>query len=55
MEVLKRFLRFLINNLILVVAGVVIASKVARFYGLTLDYKMGIEELVGLFYMLIGR
>lgn len=28
--------------------------KVARLYGLTFDYKRGIEELVGLFYMLIG-
>jgi len=54
MEVLKRFLRFLINNIILVVASVVIASKVARLYGLTFDYKREIEELVGLFYMLIG-
>jgi hypothetical protein len=52
---LKRFLRFLINNILLVVAGAVIASKVARFYGLTLDYKIGIQKLVGLFYMLIRR
>jgi hypothetical protein len=55
MEVLRRFLRFLIDNIILVVAGVVIASEVARLYGLTFDYKRGIEELVSLFYMLIGR
>jgi len=60
MEVLKRFLRFLINNIILVIAGVVIACKVARLYGLafdykTFDYKRGIEELVGLFYTLIER
>jgi len=55
MEVLRRFLTFLINNIILVVASVVIASKVARLCGLTCDYKRGIEELVGLFYMLVGR
>jgi hypothetical protein len=55
MEVLRRFLTFLINNIILVLAGVVIASKVAHSCGLTFDYKRGIEELLGLFYMLIGR
>ena len=52
MGVLRRFLRFLINNIILVVAGVVIASKVARLYGLTFNYKRGIEELVRLFQLL---
>ncbi len=55
MEVLRRFLTFLINNIILVLAGAVIASKVARSCGLTFDYKRGIEELVGLFYTLMGR
>ena len=54
-EVLRRVLRFVIDNIILGVAGVVVASKVARLYGLTFDYKRGIEELVGLFYVLIGR
>jgi len=54
MGVLRRFLRFLINNIILVVAGVVIASKVARLYGLAFDYKRGIEELVRLFHILIA-
>jgi hypothetical protein len=43
------------NNIILVVSGVVIASMVARHYGFALDYKRGIEELVGLLYLLIGR
>jgi hypothetical protein len=52
---LRRFLAFLIKNIILVVASIVIASKVARLYGLAFDYKRGIEELVGLFYMLVGR
>ena len=54
MEVLRRFLRFLINNIILVVAGVVIASKVARLYGLNLNYKRGIEELVRSFQLFIA-
>jgi hypothetical protein len=48
---LRRFLTFLIDNIILVVAGVVITSKMARFYGLTFDYRRGIEELVGLLTM----
>jgi hypothetical protein len=54
MEILRRFLTFLINNIILVVAGVVIASKVARLYGLNLNYKRGIEELVPSFQLFIA-
>jgi len=52
MEVLRRFLAFLIDNIILVVAGLVIASRVARVHGLTFDYRRVIEELVQLFYVL---
>ena len=53
-EVLRRFLTFLINNIILVGIGAFIASKVARFCGLTFDYKRRIEELVELFEQLIA-
>ena len=53
-EVLRRFLRFVIDNIILVVAGVVIGSKVASFYGLGFDYRRTFEELLDLFKQLIG-
>lgn len=55
MGVMRAVLRFLVNNIILVGAGFVIASMVARHYGFTLDYKRGIEELMGLFYVLMGK
>jgi hypothetical protein len=48
-EVLRRFLTFLIDNIILVVAGVVIASKGAHHYGLTFGYKKTFEGLMRLF------
>ena len=54
MQVLRRFLTFIIDNILLVVAGAVIFSKVADLYGLTFDYKRGIEELVWLFHILIS-
>ena len=53
-EFLRRFLRFVIDNIILVVAGVVIGSKVASLYGLSVDYRRTIEELLGLFKQLIA-
>jgi hypothetical protein len=52
MQVLRRVLAFLIDNSILIVAGLVIASKIARVHGLTFDYRRVIQQLVQLFYVL---
>lgn len=54
MQVLRRLLTFIIDNILLVVVGAVIISKMARLYGLSFDYKRGIEELVRLFHILIA-
>jgi len=52
MQVLRRVLAFLIDNSILIVAGLVIASKIARVHGLTFDYRRVFQQLVQLFYVL---